>query len=329
MKKTLLLLTTLTFFISLANGQSISSEIIKFQFVKPPQISIEENSRKYKITVTSPYNLKAEDIFAQSKSNYEKALKDYDNVVLESEKAYHNKLEEYEIEEKRAKEKYEIESAEFNKLSLLERMALIDQGKKPALVLPAKPIYYKPSPPIYKEPDLNDYIIIDNSILATQIEIAGFKRGTPYLDINIDIQPVNFQDNAGQTYVNQSTKLIVKLNGEETVNTVFFQDYEFISSSPSNNIDKTSEEKRNLDKIIDFLNRYLNDLYGYPAIEKNVKIQSVKNKKNLYDDLERADIYVATNLRKLQGGRRFKSKRNCVCQHEKRNRYLGRNVKKS
>ena len=283
------------------NGQNITTENIQFQVVKNPQVSINAELRNYKVTVSSPYNLTAEDVVNQSKMDYEDALIDYNNLVFDSEIRYQEKLKEFEAETARAKEKFEIESEAFKKLSLIERMSLIEQKNEPKLILPTKPIYYKPAAPVYREPNLNNYIIVDNNVLASRIEIFGFKRGNPILDINIDIQKVNFQDNAGQTYINQPTKLVVKLNGEEKINKIFFQEYEFISSSASNNIDKIREEKRNLEKVIGFLNQYLNDMYGYPVQEKNIKFQSVKNSKNMYDDLERAYIYVTTNLKKLQG----------------------------
>ncbi|MDL2290166.1 hypothetical protein LJB95_02035 [Paludibacteraceae bacterium OttesenSCG-928-F17] len=305
MKKLLLLplfLTALHIY-----GQSISSETIEIKTLKPPKVSIDASSRTYNVTVNSPYNLTIEDVKRQSQINYENDLANYDNVVLESEKTYQQKLSDYEAEEKKAQLKYEKESEEFQKLSLLERMALIDQGKNPKLVLPSKPVYYKPSAPVYREPNLNDYIIADNNTLANRIDVSGFKRGNPGLDIFIDIQPINFQDISGQAHANQPTKLIIKLNGADAVNATFFDGYDFISSSPINNINKSLEEKRNLDKIINFLNEYINEMYGYQTRYKKIKILSVKNKKNVYDELERANIYVTTNLRKLQGNADSKS----------------------
>jgi len=167
------------------------------------------------------------------------------------------------------------------------------------LVLPAKPEYVKPAPPRYVQPNLNDYTIVDNNVLESQISVSGFTRGAGDIDIKTDINSVNFQDNAGQTFVNQPTKLVIKVAGVEKVNTTFFQDYTFLSSSPTNNINKQLEEKNHLATVIKFLNDYINNLFGYQAIPKRVKILSVKNK-GKFDDLERADIYVKTNLRKLQ-----------------------------
>jgi hypothetical protein len=72
-----------------------------------------------------------------------------------------------------------------------------------------------------------------------------------------------------------------------------------VSSSSTNNINRPLEEKKYLTKVMAFINQYLNEMYGYQAVKRAVKIQSVKNKGS-YDDLEKANIYVTTNLKKLQ-----------------------------
>ena len=75
-------------------------------------------------------------------------------------------MKEHDAEVAKAKERYELESAEFKKLTMLERMAMTDQGKSPRLVVPATPSYYKPAPPVYQEPNLNNNLIYDNKLLA-------------------------------------------------------------------------------------------------------------------------------------------------------------------
>lgn len=286
-------------FVARSHAQNINSENIEIQVLQQPKTLLPPASRNYKVTVTSPYNLTKEDIIRQSKADHQKALDNYDKQVAESEKEYQQKLKDHAVEEKKAKEKYDIEMAEFKKRTLLERLAMTDQGKDPKLVIPAKPEYYKPAPPVYREPNLNDYIIVDNNVLASQVNITGLQKGGNYLDISIDIKMANFQDNAGQSYVNQPTKIIVKAGGIEQSNASFFNEFEFVSSSPTNNINRPLEEKRYLIKVMAFINQYLNDMYGYQAIKKTVKILSVKNKGS-YDDLEKANIYVTTNLKKLQ-----------------------------
>jgi len=280
-------------------AQNISSENIDFLILKQPKETIDVANRLLKVTVTSPYNVTADDVIKQSKVDHQAALDNYTTVVANSEKEFQQKLKDYDQEVIKAKEKFELESAEFKKLSLLERMSMTDQGKNPRLVNPTKPVYVKPLPPVYQEPNLNNYIIVDNNVLSSQINIEGFSKEGNYLDVAVDIRGVQFQDNAGQTFANQPTTLVVKVNGVEKINTKFFQEFKFVSSSPSNNINKPLEEKNHLNKVVAFLNQYLNDQYGFQSIKRTVKLDKVKNK-GQYDDLEKAHIYVTTNLKKLQ-----------------------------
>lgn len=280
-------------------SQSISAESVDFDVLKKPKFETDESQRQFKVKVTSPYNLTADDVIKQSKVDFENELKNYDKVVANSETEYQQKLKNYDSEVETAKKKYDAESATYSKLSLLERMAIADQGKEPKMVVPNKPFYVKPAKPVYAEPNLNDYIIVNNDVLATQININGFSRTGNYVDVLVDIQKLTFQDNAGQTFANQPTKVIVKVNGVEKANTTFFQEFKFVSSSPSNNINKPLTEKNFLNDVIATVNNYLNDNFGYKILKSSVKILSVKNKGNKYDDLEKATIYVSTNLRKL------------------------------
>lgn len=289
----------LLLFLSNVNAQSISSEMVEFQLLQQPKEVIEANNRNFKVTVTSPYNLTADEVIKKSKADYQQAVADYGKTVTDSEKEFQQKLRDYDDDVANSKEKFELESAAFKKLSMLERLSMTEQGKNPKMSTPTKPVYVKPQPPVYQEPNLNDYTIVDNNVLASQINLDGFTRGNGYVSILLDIKPVNFQDNAGQTFANQPTKLIVKVNGVEKVNTMFFEEYTFLSSSPSNNINKPLSEKNHLTKVMKFVNDYLNSTFGFSAVKRNVKIQSVKNK-GKYDDLARADIYVTTNLKKLQ-----------------------------
>ena len=280
-------------------GQSINSESVEFQLLKQPKILIDENSRKLKVIVTSPYNVKTEDIVKKSKEDFQAELKNYATVVSNSEKEYQVKLKEHDAEVIKAKEQFEFENAAFKKLSLLERLTMTEQKKNPVLVIPTKPVYYKPAPPVYAEPNLNDFIIVDNNVLSSKIVITGFTKEEGGIIVLVDIQQVNFQDNASQTFANQPTKIIVKVNGVEKTNASFFNEFKFISSVPTNNINKPLEEKNHLNKVMAFVNQYLNDNYGFQSVTKTVKINYVKNK-GKYDDLEKANLYVTTNLRKLQ-----------------------------
>ena len=298
MKNILLILSTV-FCISVVSGQNISSELIEIKLLKQPKVIIDQNSRQLNVTVTSPYNITAEGVIAKSKLDFEQSLKNYDKDIIDSERQYNDKLRELDRDDIKAKAKFDFEMDEFKRLSIIERMAMTDQGKNPRLVTSNKPQYYKPQLPVYQEPNLNDYNIVDNKVLSSRINIAGFAKEGSFIDVLVDIQAVNFQDTAGQTYANQPTKIIVKVNGIEKQNAIFFKEFKFIASSPSNNINKSLEEKNHLNNVIIFVNQYLNDNYGFQTITRSVKINKVKNKGS-YDDLEKAHIYVTTNLKKLQ-----------------------------
>ena len=279
-------------------SQSISAENIEYETLKAPVYATDEALRTFKVTVTSPYNLTSEDIITQSKVDFANEIKNYDQLVINSEKEFQQKLKDYDSDVAKAKEKFELESAEFKKLSMLERLTMTEQGKNPRLVSPTKPVYVKPSKPVYKSPNLNEYIIVNNSVLETQIKITGFTTSGKNLEVFLNIDTITFQDNAGQTFAKQPTKLKVNVNGIEKINTSFFEDFKFVSSSPSNNINKPLTEKNFLNEVIKTVNSYLDDQFGYQSFKSSVKILSVKNK-GKFDDLEKANIYITTNLRKL------------------------------
>ena len=94
-------------------AQSISSEMVEFQMLKAPKTPIDEANRQFRVVVTSPYNLKAEDVDAQSKLDFQAEQKNYAKVLAESEKAFQEMTKNHDIEVAKAKEKFELESAEF------------------------------------------------------------------------------------------------------------------------------------------------------------------------------------------------------------------------
>ncbi|HLN94409.1 MAG TPA: hypothetical protein VK183_02150, partial [Flavobacterium sp.] len=112
-------------------AQSISAEWVDVKLLLPPKTVLEEGQRTYRVTVSSPYNLTADQVRAQALADHEQALADYANVVAQSEKDFAQKLKDYDSEVKRAQEKYEIEMAAFKKLSVLERLAMQDAGTAP------------------------------------------------------------------------------------------------------------------------------------------------------------------------------------------------------
>ncbi|MGY0392133.1 hypothetical protein ACW5R3_06235 [Bizionia sp. KMM 8389] len=300
MTKSLLFILVFITSIQIVLSQGITGEKVEFNVSQLPEVSIPNSKQFYAVTVNSPYNITSDDVIAKSKLDFENELAAYDQIVIDSETEYNTKLEQYETDVALAKEKFELESKEFNELSLIERLALTDQGKKPTLVLPNRPVYYKPAEPVYQNPNLNDYVIVDDAILASQVVINGLERGDNILDVQIEIEKVNFQDNAGQSYANQPTHIVVNLDGVLDFKTALFTEFELISNYPTNNINKNREEKLYLDKVVKQINTLLNERYGYINHRKSMYLEVVKNRKNTYDELEKANIYVLTNLKKIQ-----------------------------
>ena len=68
---------------------------------------------------------------------------------------------------------------------------------------------------------------------------------------------------------------------------------------PTNEINLNAQEKSFLQRTMDRTRNIINDNFGYQTINSMVTLSTVKNKGE-YDDLEKAYIYVTTNLKKLQ-----------------------------
>lgn len=278
-------------------GQRIDKEIISYQILKEPNFPTDIANRKFAVVVNSPYNITKENVVQQSKEDYQKVVDNYD-ANLELAKAQHQeRLADYEAEVKKLQEKYKIESAEYSKLKPIEKIA--SQTGPPVLRLPSRPELNIPFIPKYKEPDLKTVLIVDNKILGSQINVDGFTKNGDFLNIVVDMERTNFQDNAGKTFASQPTRVIGKLNGEVKLDKTYFNNFEEVASSPTNEINLNDKEKSYLAKVINLVNQEINDNFGYRGIVSNVALETVKNKGD-YDDLERAFIYVTTNLRKMQ-----------------------------
>jgi hypothetical protein len=281
----------------LGQAQRIDSESTAFQLLKEPVNPVEAQNRIFSVTVSSPYNITKEDVVKEAKENFQKQVANYDQSIEDAKTEHTERLKDYEAEVKKLNEKYRTESEQYNKLKAVEKIAM--NAGPPVLRLPSRPQLNIPQKPIYREPDLKNALIVDNKVLSSQINIDGFSRGGNYLDISINMERTNFQDNAGKTFANQPTKLVVKQNGTVKIDKALFSDFEEIASSPTNEIDLSAHEKSYLQKVINKINDILAENYGYAKINSTVKLETVKNKGE-YDDLEKAYIYVTTNLKKMQ-----------------------------
>ena len=296
MKKLLLLLG-----IALATNvfaQRIQEEKITYFDIIKPKEQLDASIKGYRVIVNIPYTMTPEDVKAQSLSDFEAEKANYQNVLDQSKKDYQEKLDNYDAEVKQAKENYDAEMKNFKSLSLLERLALTDQGKKPTLKTPARPQYVEPTEPVYREPNLADYLIFDKDALGDNINLNGFEKGEGLL-FNIDLEKMEFQENAGQTFFKQPAKLTVLVNGQNIAEKTFGEESKFLTSSSTNTINLNRYEKDNVKKTLKTIEEYINSTYGYTPTQKTITIEFPKNRKREYDQLERAKITAISAFRKM------------------------------
>ncbi|MFC3159220.1 hypothetical protein ACFOEQ_12435 [Chryseobacterium arachidis] len=279
------------------SGQRIDKETISFQLLKEPVFSTDLPNRNYTITVKSPYNITKDDVLRISKEDYQRQVDNYQTNVETAKIEHQERLKDYDAEVKKLQEKYKLESAEYSKLSAVEKIAATNGA--PILRLPSRPVLNIPPMPIYKQPDLRDALIVDNKILASQMDVAGFSKNGSHLDIVVEMERTNFQDNQGKTFANQPVRIIGKQNGVVKLDKTYFSDFSEIASVPTNELNLNYHEKMYLQRTMDRTRNIINDNFGYQIINSTVALETVKNKGD-YDELEKAYIYVSTNLKKLQ-----------------------------
>lgn len=277
-------------------AQRIDKETITYQVLREPLFPTETSQRNFNIVVISPYNITKDNLLQQSKEDYQRVVDNYQQNLEVAKLQHQERIKDYDEEVKKLTEKYKVEAAEYNKLKPIEKLAI---QQPPVLRIPSRPELNIPFTPKYKEPDLRDALIVDNKVLASQINVEGFMRNGNNLDITVEMTRTNFQDNAGKTYANQPTRIIGKLNGVVKLDKTYFNNFEQVATSPTNEINLNSQEKTYLQKVIRLVNEEINTNFGYKNINSTITLETVKNKGD-YDDLEKAYIYVTTNLKKMQ-----------------------------
>jgi hypothetical protein len=265
MKYSIFLILTVLTFSKTSFAQRALSEKINYFDVRTPNNPLDESIKTYKCIVETPYTLTVEELNAQSLAEFEAEKSNYGTLLLESETEFQERLAGHDDEVKKAEARYDKEMKDFKSLSLLERLALTDQGKNPKLNVPSKPTYVKPREPVYVQPNLDDHLIFDNQVLADGVELLGYEKGNDILFM-INISKMVFQDNGGQTFYSQPTQLKV-MKGSDVIDTKSFdEEFQFLTSSSSNTINLDRYEKNNVQKIMENINKYINEEFGFIPI---------------------------------------------------------------
>ena len=319
MKKNILIIA---FFLSfgLVNAQNIQNTNVSFTQTLFPKKTLPANVKNYNVTVTTPY-LKDDSSFRKiAEEKYQKDLNDFPNVIIASEKNYTDViLVDYAKKVAEAKDIFKLESDQFNKMSTLEKLALID--KKPVLRIPEKPYYYAPQPPRVESINVGDVIIYNPETLAkSYIKLNGFGDGTDGIQIKIDfkgfeyVEPVaslvsveNYNPQTKEKFYTKQTQFVTKyrhptmlqviVDGKNLSSGIFQGTSEYQTKNTSSKPTRIYIERQEIETIMSNINNYLNDQYGYVTVNRYAVLYSVKNRKGEYDDLEKARDFAVSGYK--------------------------------
>lgn len=306
--------------LQVAHSQNVQAVRVAFTQTLFPKKTLPGSVNTYSTTVTTPY-LKDDSTFRKiAEEKYQQDVQNYPNVLKQSQKEYDQMLTgEYARLVQDAKDRYKLESEEFNKMSGLERLALID--KKPVLRMPEKPYYVRPQEPRMESVNTGDVIIFNPETLAKNyIKLNGFGEGSNGLKIDITfkgfeyIDPVaaivdveNYNPQTKEKFITKQTQFVtkfrhptvvkVKLNTETLMDGVFEQTGALQVMTTSSKPTRIYIEKQEVDKIMSRINSYLNDQYGYTKVTRNAVLYTVKNKNGEYDDVEKAKDFAASGYK--------------------------------
>jgi hypothetical protein len=310
MKKNIALIVLICCF-GFVTSQTIETERLYFTQTLFPKKTLPANIKNYSVTVTTPY-LKDDSSFRKiAEEKYQKDLVDFPNVIKTAEKNYTEvTLVEYNKRVAEAKEKYKLESDQFNKMSTLERLALIDQ--KPILRIPEKPYYYAPQQPRIESINTGDVIIFNpESLSKSYIKLNGYGDGTDGIQIKIDfkgfeyIEPVaslvnveNYNPQTKEKFYTKQTQFVTKfrhpttlqvmVDNKNLVSGVFQGTSDYQVKNTSSKPNRLYIERQEVETIMTHINNFLNDQYGYTKLTRNAVLYYVKNRKGEYDDVEKA-----------------------------------------
>ncbi|MES2411731.1 MAG: hypothetical protein V4535_09845 [Bacteroidota bacterium] len=318
--KKLITLAVIFIGLSTTNAQSIENVRMAFTQTLFPKTVLPDNIKTYSVTITTPY-LKDDSTFRQiAEDKYQAELKDYPNKVKAAQKEYDEvTLKEYDKSVIQAKEKYQLENDAFNKMSKLEKLALIDQ--RPKLNIPSKPAFVNPPLPYVQSINTGDIIIKDPEVLAKNyINVSGFAPATDGLKIKIDFKPFewvepvaaivdvkNYNPQTREEFVTKQTQFVtkyrqpsnveIKINNEVLKTGVYGETgtYQILTTGSKPN--RLSIEQPMVESTLTNINNYLNETYGYPKVTRNVVLFYVKNKKGEYDDVEKAKDFAVSGYK--------------------------------
>jgi len=324
MNKILILALTLLTVVT-ANAQRLDSKKVSFKSERLPLKPV-ANLDGYLFTVETPYPENNKAIVERAKFKYEEALANYPNTVIDSEQKYEQALIQYDKDVLTAQENFKLESATYDQMSAVEKIAL--KEKKPVIRYVSKPNYHKPSEPVYIAPATTAITFDSNVLAGSYLKLAGYKKADNGNVLMGHVIVNDFEFEAPErkftekSVYNKTTKQTVKqkvyyyttsYNRPVYVkiqhgNEILFEGTLEASTVPKIfKSDKSPNmktlEKRSVKESMKMASEFINSNYGYSQVSRTQSVRWIKNKKGNYDDLESAKDMALSSYEDFNGGK--------------------------
>jgi hypothetical protein len=293
-----------------ASAQKIEETVLKYEYVQQPSNPL-TGLASYSFTVATPYPENHDALLAQADKEFQERLDGYPAEVEEAKRIHAEREDSYADDVALAQYNFQLETEAFDNLNAIEKLAL-EEGR-PKLRMPSKPGPFRaPTEPTYIAPNTSTSIIFKTDVLAdTYMKLEGFVKGTENALIGtVDMEAFD----AGETerksstkkvynsstkqYVDQTTysyetavrrptRLTLEFNGETIYNDIFEGTGEYSTTITTVSPNMFQIEKDNVSGILQNINTYLNEQYGFVNVPAVLTIRAPKNKGD-FDDLEKA-----------------------------------------
>lgn len=296
--------------LSIAFTQSIKESTFEYTNIKQPLTPLPSFIKNYHVTLMSGYDEKNKKLVAEYTAEQKKAQQEYDIAIKQ-----------YPIDVKEAEEKFDAEMELYRKKSLGQKViekTVLKENTKPIKTLPYKPtLRYVPKPVLQTEYDLptlaSTYIKLENyennatNALKIVVTLYGYDCTQPRV-LNNAKDMISIGNGTTSTYKQayyyaeysyrhpMSIKAYLP-DGKEVMNTTpqLLNAYKIYRSGESDKIlsvnnellIRTTEEKT-LQENLTYLNKILNEKFGFYKEKRKTTLYFVKDKKAEYTDLTTA-----------------------------------------
>ena len=299
------------FLVLSASGQKIEETVLKYEYVQQPSNPL-TGLASYSFTVATPYPENHDALLAQADKEFQERLDGYPAEVEEAKRIHAEREDSYADDVALAQYNFQLETEAFDNLNAIEKLAL-EEGR-PKLRMPSKPGPFRaPTEHTYIAPNTSSSIIFKTDVLAdTYLKLEGFVKGTENALIGtVDMEAFDAGDterksstekvynSSTKQYVDQTTysyetavrrptRLTLEFNGETIYNDIFEGTGEYSTTITRVSPNMFQIEKDNVSDILQIINTYLNEQYGFVNVPAVLTIRAPKNKGD-FDDLEKAE----------------------------------------